>query len=360
MVITKDSSEPQVWRVLNDTSFTSILAIVKQDAESGKTIQIPGAKFKIKNLDTNKYFGYWAWTPLPHYVDSWTTDETGTVMTGDKLKVGNYQLEELESPKGYLISSEPIKFKITSNTVYETLPDGKTPVITVKQNDISVKGKINVEKKGEVLVDFIDGKFIYEEKGLANAKYEIFAREDIYDPSNDGTILYKKGTVVDTITTDEKGKATSKELPLGEFSVREIEAPYGFILNNEIKNVSLKYKDQNTEIVFDNTSFVNERQKVDINVLKKDKDEDKVLAGAEFSIFAKEDITNYKGDVILKANELIETSVSNETGKATFNSDLPLTEILLKETKAPKGYVGSDEVINVDAKYKGQQTKVVN
>lgn len=360
VVITKDSSEPQVWRVFNDTSFTSILKIVKQDAETGKTVKVAGAKFKIKNLDTNKYFGYWDWSPLPHYVDSWTTDETGTVMTGDKLEVGNYQLEELESPNGYVISITPIKFKITSNTAYETLPDGKTPVITVKQKDTPVKGKVNVEKTGEVLVDFVDGKFIYEEKGLPNAKYEIFAKEDILDPSNDGTVLYKKGTVVDTIITNSDGKATSKELPLGEYSVKEIEAPYGFILNEEIKDVLLKYKDQNTAIVFDNVSFVNERQRVDIKVSKKDKDDDKELSGAEFSIYAKEDITNYNGDVIVKANELIETAISDETGKAFFKSDFPLTKFLLKETKAPRGYIASDEVIDIDAEYKGQDINVVN
>ena len=171
IVISKDSDEPQTWRVFNDTSFTSVLAIVKKDAETEKTVKVEGASFKIKNLDTNKYYGYWEWSPLPHYVDSWTTDATGTVMTGDILEVGNYQLEEQKSPEGYLISSTPIKFRISSSTAYETLPDGKTPVITVIQTDTSVKGKINVEKRGEVLVDFKDGKFIYEEKGLANAKY---------------------------------------------------------------------------------------------------------------------------------------------------------------------------------------------
>lgn len=119
------------------------------------------------------------------------------------------------------------------------------------------------------MTDFKDGKFVYEEKGLANAKYEVFAREDIYDPSNDGTIIYKKGTVVDTIITKLDGKGTSKELPLGEYSVKEVNAPEGFVLSDEVKNVSLKYKDQNTAIVFDNTSFTNERQKVEINVYKK-------------------------------------------------------------------------------------------
>ena len=206
IVISEDSDKPQTWRVFNDTSFTSVLAIVKKDAETEKVVKIEGASFKIKNLDTNEYFGYWEWNPLPHYVSTWTTNETGTVMTGDKLNVGNYQLEEIKGPKGYLISSQPVKFKISSSSAYETLPDGKTSVITVDQKDTSVKGKITVEKCGEVLTDFKDGKFVYEEKGLANAKYEVFAREDIYDPSNDGTIIYKKGTVVDTSITKLDGK----------------------------------------------------------------------------------------------------------------------------------------------------------
>lgn len=360
VVITKDSAEPQIWRIFNDTSFNSILEIVKQDAETGKVVKIEGAKFKIKNLDTGKYFGYWNWSPLPHYIDSWTTNELGRVMTGDKLEVGNYQLEEQKSPKGYLISKDPVKFRITSNTAYKTLEDGKTPVITVIQKDTSVKGKINVEKKGEVLADYRDGKFVYEERGLANAKYEIIVREDIYDPSNDGSIIYKKGTIVDTITTNDDGKATSKELPLGEYSVREIEAPYGFVLNDEIKNVTLKYKDQNTAIVFDNTSFVNERQKLEINVYKLDKDDEKLLEGAEFSLYAKEDIINYKGEIILKENELIETTTSDEKGKATFKADLPLLDFLIKETKAPKGYILSDEVIIVNSEYQGQDIKILN
>lgn len=183
------------------------------------------------------------------------------------------------------------------------------------------------EKRGEVLTDFRDGKFIYEEKGLPNAKYEIFARENIKDPSNDGTILYKKGTVVDTITTNSEGKATSKELPLGEYSVREIKAPDGMVINNEVKNVSLVYENQNTPIVYDNASFVNERQKVDINVTKKDADEDIGLLGAEFGIYAQADILNYKGEIVVRKGDLIETATSNTEGKLNFNSDFPINEI---------------------------------
>ena len=359
VVITEDSDEPQTWRVFNDTSFKSVVAIVKQDAETQKTVKISGAKFKIKNIETGEYFGYWSWNPLPAYVNSWETDETGTVMTGEQLPAGKYQLEEIKSPKGYLISETPVKFEVTTNIAYETLPDGSTPVITVKQKDKAVKGKVNIEKKGEVLVDYKDGKFVYEEKGLANAKYEIFAREDILDPSNDGKVIYKKGTVVDTITTNSDGKTTSKELPLGEYSVREVKAPEGFVLSDKIENVSLTYKDQNTAIVYGNASFTNERQKVEISVTKKDSDTEIGLLGAEFTLVAEKNIKNYKGEVVVKAGEIIETATSDIDGKVQFKSDLPLVNFIIKETKAPIGYSTNNEVIVVYANYKGQDTKVV-
>jgi len=359
VVVSEDSDEPQTWRVFNDTSFKSVIAIVKQDAETQKTIKISGAKFKIKNTETGEYFGYWSWNPLPAYINSWETDETGTVMTGEQLPAGKYQLEEIKSPKGYLISETPVKFEVTTNIAYETLPDGSTPVITVKQKDTSVKGKVNVEKQGEVLVDFKDGKFVYEQRGLANAKYEIFAREDIKDPSNDGKVLYKKGTVVDTITTNAEGKATSKALPLGEYSVREIKAPEGFVLSDKVENVSLIYKDQNTAIVYDNATFTNERQKVEVKVNKKDYDTEESVFGAEFTLYAEKDIKNYNGQVVVKAGEKIEISTSDENGNVVFTSDLPLANFVIMETKAPKGYATCDELIVIDAQYKGQDTKVI-
>ena len=359
VVVTKDSAIPQTWRIFNDTSFMSVLAIVKQDAETGKTVQISGAKFKIKNRETGEYFGYWSWNPLPHYVDSWETTEDGTVMTNEQLRVGKYQLEEIKSPNGYLVSNKPIEFEISSYVAYQALPDGNTAVITIKQKDTSVKGKVNIEKRGEVLVGFENGQFIYEERGLQGAKYEIFARENILAPSNDGTILYKKGTVVDTVITNTNGQAVSKELPLGEYSIREVLAPNGMVINSEIKDVSLKYKDQNTAIVYDGANFVNERQKVNLNVTKKDFDENIGLSGATFGIYAKGDIYNYDNEVVLEAGTLIQTAISDELGNVHFTVDLPLENFEVKEIQAPIGYSSSNKVIEVDATYRGQEVPTI-
>lgn len=359
VVITEDSSTPQTWRIFNDTSFRSILAIIKQDEETGKTVKISNAQFKIKNTETGEYFGYWDWNPLPHYVNSWETTKDGTVMTGEQLPVGKYQLEEIESPVGYLVSKNPIEFEITCHVAYQTLPDGNTPIITIKQKDTPVKGKVNLTKTGEVLVGFENGQFIYEEKGLANAKYEIFAREDILDPSNDGTVIYKQGTVVDTITTNAEGKVTSKALPLGEYSVREIKAPNGFIINSEIKDISLVYENQETEVVYDNASFKNERQKVDLTVYKKDYDTNDELLGAEFGLYAKENIYNYKNEIVIEEGTLIEKVTSNERGQVHFETDLPLAKYEIKEIKAPIGYASSNEIIEVDATYQGQDVETI-
>ena len=92
------------------------------------------------------------------------------------------------------------------------------------------------------------------------------------DPANDGTIKYKAGDIVETVTTDASGNATSSKLYLGEYTVKEYKAPNGFVINPQSQDVSLVYKDEVTAVVFDNASFENERQKVDIETVKKDAD----------------------------------------------------------------------------------------
>lgn len=106
-------------------------------------------------------------------------------------------------------------------------------------------------------------------------------------------------------------------------------------------------------------NVTNERQKVQISVIKTDSETKKVLEGAVFGLFTKEDIVNADGKVIVNADTQIEKAVTGKDGKVTFTSDLPLGQYYVKELEAPAGYVKSDKVIDVDATYKGDNVKVI-
>ncbi|MFR0761404.1 MAG: SpaA isopeptide-forming pilin-related protein [[Clostridium] innocuum] len=404
VTISEDSRDPQPWRIFNDAKFRAVVKAVKVDQETGKTITLAGTTFKIKNLDKNEYVEYWDWTPIPHKVNTWTTDGSGTVMTGKELDPGDYQLEEITAPNGYVLNIAPVKFKVSSNTAYETLPDGATPVITVTKQDTSVKGRIAVVKQGEVLTsaetdDHGNTKFKYEMRKLKGAVFEVKAAEDISSPDNQGDILYHKGDLVDTITTDAAGEAQTKLLPLGKYQVSEKTAPNGFTHSDDIREVELVYEDQNTAIVFgDAGTYENERQKVEVQAVKKDADDQQLLVGAEITLYANRDVYNYDGDVIVKAGEKIETVVTGEDGRATFTADLPndltpeygvmpiekiededidpgfsqtvIEDVRLigdtnslfyaTETKAPAGYASGQEVrYYFDTKYTNQNNAVL-
>lgn len=384
--VEKDSSLYEVgYRLkkvtVNNVPFESLLKVIKVDQNSGETIQLAGTTFKLKNLDTNEYVSYIDWSAFPNIVvNQWTTHDDGSVTLNTKLKAGNYQLEEVKAPEGYVINPTPVVFQISQDH-YDIADDKLTPITVVKMGDKAVKGRVTIEKTGEVLTDYRDGKFIYEQQGLANAKFEIYAKEDIMDPSHNGKVLYQKGELVETLVTKEKGRITSKELPLGEYECLEVEAPYGYVLDTERKAFSLTYDNQETAIIYQHQAIQNERQKVQIEVAKKDAKTNEMVFGAEFSLIANRDIYNVNGEVIVKAGTVLEKVISSQTGKVLFNSDLPLdltpeyatmpieesTEIvgdphslyLIKETRQPDGYVSKPVHYYVDAKYTQSQEKVI-
>lgn len=155
------------------------------------------ASFRIRNVETGEYVGHWVWFPLPHYVDTYTTDETGTVMTADVLEAGEYELVEIEAPYGYILNDEPVKFTVTNRTAYEMAEDGKTPIIRVSMKDVSAKGKISVIKTGEHLTDVSkddDGniQFIYENGPIDGASFTVKAAEDILSADQQGDIIFEK------------------------------------------------------------------------------------------------------------------------------------------------------------------------
>ena len=109
ITVTEDSREPQQWRVFNDGPFKAYIRIVKKDAENGNTVLIPGVTFKIKNMDTDEYVEQKVGDKK---VSEFTTDETGTITTPLQLKYGNYVVEEITAPEGYVITEESFPLEV--------------------------------------------------------------------------------------------------------------------------------------------------------------------------------------------------------------------------------------------------------
>ena len=356
-------TEPQTWRILLDEEFSAKLKIVKQDDETGKTVLIPETEFKVYDLDHEKYVEQVTTYPTTVTHTSYFTDTDGYLILPQNLKIGHYRIEEVTAPEGYTINKNYVEIQVDTNTLYQIDPISGDAIIEVIYENHPVKGKLTVQKKGEVLSDY-KNDFKYEVQNLSGAVYEIYAAEDIYtaDFQKDDTgrriLEYVKDAKVAELTTDEFGKAEINDLPLGEYKVVEKTAPGGFVLNKEEQKISFVYVDQNTPVVSKSVEFVNDRQKIELSVVKKDAENEKEISGAEFGLYAKEDI-KAGNKILVKADELLTKAVTGENGKVIFSQDLPFGSYYIKELDAPEGFVSSDEQIEVIAAYQGQDTKTV-
>ena len=237
------------------------------------------------------------------------------------------------------------------------------------------KGIIHITKTGEVFatVAEMDGvdkdgaeimyQPVYEIRGLEGATYEIRAAEDIYTP--DGTLRAAKGDVVDTITTAGNGIASSKELYLGKYEIRETEAPFGMVLNQESKQVELVYAGQEIDVTEVSSGFYNERQKVQMS-LEKMLEVNEIfgignnneLTNVTFGLYAAEDITATDGAVI-PADGLIEVVSIDADGNGVVKTDLPFGNYYLREHSTDAHYILSDEKYPVTFSYGSQEDAVI-
>lgn len=356
-------NQPQTWRVLLDDEFEAKLKIIKQDDETKKPVLQKNTEFKIYDLDHKKYVEQVTTYPTTVKHKSYFTDEQGYLILPQNLKIGNYRIEEVNAPFGYTLNENYYEVTVDSNTAYQMDGTSGDVIIEAVYENHPVKGELTIVKKGEVLDGFKDD-FTYQTENLEGAEFEIYAAEDIYtadfqkDDNGNRILEYAAGTLVKTVTTDKDGKAVLKNLPLGSYKIVEKTAPDGFVLNGEAQTITFSYKDQETPVIEQTATFENERQKVEISVVKQDADTEKAVAGAEFGLYAKNDMEAH-GTVIVKADTLLGKAVSGEDGKAVFTQDLPFGEYYIKELAAPDGYVSSDEVLEVKAEYQGQNIKVV-
>ena len=360
--------------LINNTPFESYIKVVKVDAETGKSIPYAGAGFQIYdpagNLVTMTYT-----YPTPTSIDTFYTDANGALVTPEKLDFGSgYALVEVQAPYGYVLDSTPVYFDVTEENATE---ESGVTVVKVDKPNMAQKGTITVEKTGEVFfgVSVTGGKDEggkelptvyqpqYEKRGLPGAVYEIIAAEDII--TQDGTVRNQKGEVVDTVTTDENGTAVSRELYLGKYEVREITAPHGMVLNPEPHCVELVYAGQNVAVTETATSFENERQKVEISLVKSIEQNEHFGIGTNgemknisFGLFAAEEIVSASGTSI-PADGLVEIISLNEDGTAKIKTDLPFGSYYVQELATDSHYKLSDTKYPVTFGYAGQDTAVV-
>ena len=320
-----------------ETKIVSLQAVKKNEpttAEFTKSdlttgVELEGARLKVMDKDGN-------------VIDEWTSEKDKPHVI-KRLVVGEtYTLHEEFAPYGYLKATD------VTFTVKDT-----AEVQKVEMKDEVPKGLLIINKKGEflekiTLLDNVKGTvehfFEYITGNLSEVTFEVYAAEDIKAADGVSADHYKKDELVGTITTDEKGIAKMEDLPVGKYYVKEVKTAHGFLLDGEPRFVDLTYRDQDTPVVTFDEEWQNNRQKIKVTVLKKEKDTERMLEGAIFGLFTKEDIKGRDGKVLMEAGTLIEQKTTDENGQILFKADLPVDGIyIVKEIYAPDGFVTSNE-----------------
>lgn len=348
--------------IINNQTQSSLIRVEKHDVETGKIIPAANIGFQVRDMATGELITQTVYYPTPVEITTFFTNDEGWLMLPCELPYGNYELIEVETCYGYVLDSEPVPFIV----------DGSQDVVTVEKHNIAQKGRIHITKTGEtfstVLVEENKGFSdrytpVYETGGMEGAVYEIRAAEDIY--TLDGTLRAEKGAVVDTITTDENGKASSTLLYLGKYEITEIQAPDGMVLNTESKTAELTYAGQEVDVTETSAGFYNERQKVLISLDKVMEQDEKFGIGMNgevrsviFGLYAAEDIPAADGTVI-PADGLIEVLEVQEDGTAVVQTDLPFGSYYLREDGTNVHYLPNDTKYPVVFEYAGQETALV-
>ena len=318
--------------------------ITKSDITTGT--ELDGASLKVLDKDGN-------------VVDEWTSVKDAPHVIKRLVAGENYTLREEFAPYGYLKATD-ITFTVEDNG----------DVQKVEMKDEVPTGLLIINKKGEFLdkVTLLDNAkgtvehlFEYITGSLTEVTFNVYAAEDIKAADGVSEDYFKADELVGTITTDTNGIAQLGDLPVGKYYVKEAETAHGYVLDGEPKFVDLSYRDQDTPVVTYDEAWQNNRQKVKVTVLKKEKDTERVLAGGIFGLFTREDIKNVSGDVLMEADTLIELKTTDENGQITFTADLPVDgNYYVKELYAPDGFVTTNEEQDFTFEYAGAEQAEVS
>ncbi|WP_144488315.1 collagen binding domain-containing protein, partial [Bacillus sp. ABP14] len=255
---------------------------IKKVDENDENIVLKDAKFDVIDKDN-------------HVVATVTTNEKGIAEVKD-LPFGDYFVKEISAPEGYIKVDTPVKVTIDNTNIIE---------FVMKNTKKVENGQFKLLKK-----DSESGQL------LPGAKFDV---------------IDKDGNVVETIITDGKGEALSKQLPVGTYTLKEVEAPQGYELSSSLVHVDVAANETVTVDVL-NKKIV-EKATGQFEIVKVDaEDKTKVLSDAEFEVY--------------KDGKKVETLRTDKTGKVISQKLEPGT-YTLKETKSPQGYTLLKEEIEV-------------
>ena len=432
--------------LLNNPEFNAYLKIVKKDSKTHQTVLKKGTTYQIykvnedgsETLVTQTYSNGNA----IEVVDRFVTDETGEIITYEKLKAGTYKVYEIEGPEGYRVNKQPVMVEINSNS-YKTMLDklGKEYLYAECEyyNDVTY-GKFTINKigpelrkkddEGDSADKNADGKanaglenkngsedettgndvnkpnditanpFNYKDTLLNGVVFELTAREDIMSQDNQGTVLFKKDSVVAKITTGEKAEFTNDcngicnfvlnddgtmtlNVPLGEYTLKEVKTKYGYVLPEQSSwDLSFKWNNKDEEYVFDisenskdgKIDIHNDMVKTDITLEKQDSKTTVPIGNAKFGFYSRDNIYDKNGNVIVAAGEKIATVTTDKEGKAKIPFDVPVMDegygktegnlnsgdyYFLEESVSDSYYINREKH-QVHLEYKDQETAVVS
>lgn len=378
--------------LLNNPEFNAYLKIVKKDSKTNQTVLKAGTTYQIYKVDKD---GKETLVTQTHsngnaieVVDRFVTDETGEIITYEKLKAGTYRVYEIEGPEGYRVNRQPVMVEISSNS-YKTMVDklGKEYLYAECEyyNDVTY-GKFTINKRGPELCKKEDesnseeskadkdevsnnsvaienngeseitsgsfNPFNYKDTLLNGVVFELTAREDIMSQDNQGTVLFEKDSVVAKITTGEKAEFTNDcngicgyvlnddgimtlNVPLGEYTLKEVKTKYGYVLPEQSSwDLSFKWNNKDDEYVFDisenskdgKIDIQNDIVKTDIALEKQDSKTAVPVGNARFGFYSKDNIYDKNGNVIVAAGEKIATVTTDKEGKAKIPFDVPVMD----------------------------------
>lgn len=334
--ITISGEGETLYYILEDQSVVSPVQLVKTDSTTGMTIPVSGSEFELLDAD-KETITMTTYYPEKKVYETFETNENGMFLLPEKLPAGEYYFRELRAPEGYILCKEDIKFTISESYEWDS------PLV-ITFPDAPAMGKIRLTKTDADTDETLEG-----------AGFEIAAAEDIITP--DGTVRAREGELVDTIVTGEDGKAYSKELFLGKYTVKEIKQPAGYVLSEEEWNVELCYKDQETELVTEDVKVENTPSKF---VLVKTKaGTGQHLSGVKFAFWEKENLLTEDRQESLESEEQEkEILTTGEDGTLTVEKLLPGT-YCIQEVEPVPGYLMDETVyeftVSADGRIDGEE-----